>query len=127
MYSAEYRSFQHGKTDQRLSKVYVPIDIDKIARKLGTEGDIIFGRLYHHLNKKYGYTTPQGPYAFMFTRELGDGTNKEVNCIHFPLMASVLAELQDQQIKYSWTIWLSIIAIIISTIAIILQTVFPSK
>ncbi len=33
----------------RSCKNYVPIDIRKIANKLNVDGDIIFGRLYYHL------------------------------------------------------------------------------
>ena len=32
----------------RTAKIYVPVDIACIARQLGVDPDIVFGRLYYH-------------------------------------------------------------------------------
>src|SRR5262245_28891820 len=47
----EYAGFEPAKPN-RGDKLYVPIDIAKIASKLDTDGDIIFGRLYYVLERK---------------------------------------------------------------------------
>ena len=53
-YYSVYASFQKGGGD-RESKIYVPIVCGDIAKKLNVDSDIVFGRLYYHLEKKYGY------------------------------------------------------------------------
>lgn len=52
-YYDAFASYADAHNQTRNSKVYVPIDIESIAESLGVDGDIIFGRLYYHLNKKY--------------------------------------------------------------------------
>lgn len=52
-YYDEFSSYDKN-SPTRSSKIYVPIDIGAIARRLH-DGDIVFGRLYYHLEKKYGY------------------------------------------------------------------------
>jgi hypothetical protein len=44
--------------ESRSSKIMVPIDIPAIADRFGVDPDSIFGRLYYHLNPKYG--SPRG-------------------------------------------------------------------
>jgi hypothetical protein len=39
----------------RITKNFVPIDVNVIGEKLGVDGDIIFSSLYYHLNQKYSY------------------------------------------------------------------------
>jgi hypothetical protein len=36
------------------SKIMIPIDISAIAQELGVEANSVFGRLYYHLDPKYG-------------------------------------------------------------------------
>ena len=54
-YYHEFASFRKEAADARNAKVYVPIDVDKIASDLSVDGDIVFGRLYCHFNNKYSY------------------------------------------------------------------------
>ena len=62
IYNEYYSTFtEYSKKEaDRSAKIYVPIDCGKIARKLGVDGDIVFGRLYYHLEKKYGYKLANG-------------------------------------------------------------------
>jgi len=58
-YYDKFKSF--SKNDlARSSKIYIPIDTAKIAKRFGVDVDIIFGRLYYHLEPKYGYQNPNG-------------------------------------------------------------------
>ena len=50
-----YVSFSKEKPS-RSAKIMVPIDIEIIAKHFKVDVDIIFGRLYYHLEKKFGYT-----------------------------------------------------------------------
>lgn len=111
-----FESFKTGEKNNRLSKVYVPIDVDYIGKEFGVDGDIIFGRLYYHLNNKYNY----GKVEF-FSLSVGELKNNDKHVIQFPYMASVLADLQneDQRVKtatkLAWvSIAISIIALVVS-------------
>ncbi len=119
IYGRYYSDFQAYSKDnkKRSSKIYVPIDIVGIAKSLGVDEDIIFGRLYYHLNKKYGYTQDNGSKVFIFTPICGD----DKDCVNFPLLASVLAKLKDENIKFLWTLCISIISLVIAIVSIIIS------
>jgi len=104
----------------RSTKNFVPIDIDSIAKHFEVDPDIIFGRLYYHLNKKYGYTQPDGSRVHFFA--LQAGSDKEV--IQFPLLASVLASLKEEKNKYIVNTWISIAAIVISIVSLGFSLIF---
>ena len=75
----------------RATKIYVPIDIIEIAKTLNVDPDIVFGRLYYHLDKKHRYKRENGAFVHLFAREVGG----DRNCVNFPYLASLLAEMRD--------------------------------
>ena len=116
----EYKSsFGEYDRDNSIRKVknYVPIDIAKIARQLKTDPDIVFGRLYYHLDKIYGYKQENDSKVPFFTITLEKGKK----CINFSLMTSVLAGLSEKRDESIWTRILSIVAILLSVISIIVS------
>jgi hypothetical protein len=113
LYSKTFESFsKESKT--RETKIYVPINIDTIGNKLKVDGDIIFGRLYYHLNKIYSYWHDDGSKVEFFSRVIGN----DINCIQFPLMVSVLADLKYENRKFKVVTIIAIISLIISLISI---------
>jgi hypothetical protein len=76
----------------RLSKIYVPIDVDLIAEKLGVEGDVIFERLYYYLDKKYSYKNEDGNVVKFFANSLHSATNKEKHLINFPVLDVIVSD-----------------------------------
>ncbi|HCX81221.1 MAG: hypothetical protein A3E00_09430 [Curvibacter sp. RIFCSPHIGHO2_12_FULL_63_18] len=92
--------FEHYKTsfadyeirEDRASKIYVPIDCQKIAGLLKTDRDIIFGRLYYHLERKHGYAQSDDSKVHFFALKVGN----DAKCVNFPLLVSVLAGLQEE-------------------------------
>ncbi|MGL4713256.1 MAG: hypothetical protein ACRCWP_12090, partial [Shewanella sp.] len=88
IYSKYYQDFTEYEDDEniRASKIYVPISCDEIAKKLKVDGDIVFGRLYYHMEKKYGYKQSDGSNVHFFAFRVG----KESHCVNFPLLSSVL-------------------------------------
>ena len=70
----------------------------------------MFGRLYYHLNRKYGYKDDQGGSVNLFCMQVANLRH----AIQFPLRASVAADLRDQRNQFPWTPWLSIIATVLS-------------
>jgi hypothetical protein len=113
-YYKEFKDFsRENKT--RVTKIFIPIDISKIALHFKTDDDIIFGRLYYHLNNRYGYYNDGKTVKFF--QEV-QGENKR--CIHFPLLASALASLQEDHRRYRNTIIVTIWAILATVAATIL-------
>jgi hypothetical protein len=111
-YYKEFETFTLGAENGRSSKVLIPIDCKFIAQKLKVDGDIVFGRLYYHLQEKYGYSRDDGSKVAFFTLMAGG----DRHCINFPLMASVLAGLQEENGKAQRATLLSTLAIVISIV-----------
>ena len=100
----------------RSCKIYVPIDIGAIARLLKVDGDIVFGRLYYHLERRYGYRNRDGSHVHFFARRVGEDTH----CVNFPLLASVLADLQDQSRKHWWAIGIAVGSFFVSVASLVI-------
>jgi hypothetical protein len=115
-YYSEFEAFKTGEKNSRASKVYVPIDVDLIGEKLGVDGDIIFGRLYYHFNNKYSF----GKVEF-FSLSIGEIGKQDKHCIQFPYMASVLADLQNENTKFRIATRLAWVSIGISIIALVVS------
>ena len=116
-YKETFASFEAEKN--RSSKVYVPIDCKAIADELKTEGDIVFGRLYYHLEKKYGYEQPNGTKVAFFT--LGVGTDPK--CVNFPLLASVLAGMREEQQRHLSATVIAVVALVVSVASLAVSMV----
>jgi len=108
-YYDKFISFSKKDSD-RISKIFIPIDIALIAEELKVDVDIIFGRLYYHLESKYGYQNPDGTKVSFFTIKAGT----DINCINFPYMASVLANLREKEKKYTAATVIAIISLFIA-------------
>jgi hypothetical protein len=67
-----------------------------LAEHFGIDGDIIFGRLYYHLEPKYRFTQKDNSKVNFFTLKAGEDTH----AVQFPLLSSVLAELREKRKKY---------------------------
>jgi len=98
----------------RSSKIYVPIDIDVIAGELKVDSDIVFGRLYYHLENRYGYKDDDGSMVHFFAMRVGG----DRHCINFPYLSSVLAGLRDENRKYRLATGIAIISLFLSTISL---------
>ena len=102
----------------RDSKIYVPVDVRLIAQNLSVDGDIVFGRLYYHLEKKYGYATDDGKtIKFFWFREGKPMPDR--HCVNFPLMSAILASLREDNRKFNVTQALAIAALVISIISLL--------
>lgn len=98
-YKNDYVAFDKNNSI-RSTKIYVPINCQDLAQDLKSEGDIIFGRLYYHLEHKYGYEQQGGTKVHFFTLGIA---NKDKHCVNFPLLTSVLADLTQEGSRF----WLS--------------------
>lgn len=113
-YYDSYAEWSENEPKVRQSKIYVPIDCLLIARHFEVDRDVVFGRLYYHCERKYGYKQDDGSNVYFFGFKVGI----ESKCINFPYLASVLADLRQEQRRFRWTLNTSIFAIILSTISI---------
>ncbi len=116
IYSDYYADFceYNSKAAPRETKIYVPIDCKKIAESLSVDVDIIFGRLYYHLEYKYGYKRDDGSSVHLFVRKIGS----DFDCINFPLMSSVLANLLMEKRKFWTATTISVLSLLVSLISI---------
>lgn len=73
-YYDKFKSFSKNDSD-RSAKNFIPVDIKLIAQKFGVDVDIIFGRLYYHLEQKYGYSRPDGSKVAFFALIIGSDNN----------------------------------------------------
>ena len=98
----------------RVAKIWVPIDIDGLGKKFRCDPDLIFGRLYYHMNEKYGSSTGDGQDVNFFNMRLAN----DRHVVNFPLLTSVLADLQDNRKKFIISTRLAALSLVISAISI---------
>ncbi len=108
-YYASFTAFDEGKP-QRSARIYVPIDVAELATHFGVDADIIFGRLYYHLEKKHGYKASDGADVPFFALRVGG----DAHCVNFPYLASVLADLRSGDRKYRLATGMAVVSFVIS-------------
>lgn len=108
-YSDAFAAFNRDAPD-RETKLFVPIDIEAVAAKLDVDPDIVFGRLYYHLENKYGYDRDNGSRVAFFTPRAG----KDSTCVNFPLLSSVVADLREQKWKFSAPMYVAMVSLLVS-------------
>ncbi|WP_028693798.1 hypothetical protein [Pseudomonas cremoricolorata] len=125
IYEEYYEAFANFSQESdvyngRKGKIHMPIDCKLLAMRLGVDSDIVFGRLYYHLEQKYGYARDNAPRVAFFSLAVGE----DRHCVNFPLLASVLAGLQEESNKFRLATWLSTLAIVISIAAPLLEWIY---
>ena len=104
----------------RAAKIWVPIDIEALAKRFRTDPDLIFGRLYYHMNEKYGSSTGDGDRVNFFNIRLG----QDRHCVNFPLLTSVLSDLQDDKKRFLVSTRLAALSLIVSSASILIAILF---
>ena len=105
-YYEDFCSFDESNKS-RSTKIYVPVDCAALAGEFHADTDIIFGGLYYHLDKKYGYTQDDGVRVPLFSMRVGG----DAHLVHFPLLSAVLAELELSHFRFILPLTLSMIAL----------------
>lgn len=98
----------------RVAKIWVPIDIEALGKKFRCDPDLIFGRLYYHMNEKYGSKTGDGHEVNFFNMRLAN----DRHVVNFPLLTSVLADLQDNRKRFIISTRLAALSLVVSAISI---------
>lgn len=100
----------------RSTKVWMPIDLDVLARRFACDPDLIFGRLYYHFNQKYGSSTGDDTSVSFFSIRVG----QDRHVVNFPLLASVLADLQDDRKRFVISTRMAALSLVVSSISVML-------
>jgi hypothetical protein len=97
----------------------VPIDIPGIASKFGVDPNSVFGRLYFHLDPKYGQPKEAsgGPRKALFF------PGEEQDFVNFPLLEAVLAGLWQERNRNLWAIGIALASLVFSLSSIIVSIV----
>ncbi|MFN3837238.1 MAG: hypothetical protein ACK4MI_05915 [Brevundimonas sp.] len=106
-------------TSGREAKIYMPIDCEAIAKHFKVDPDIIFGRLYSSLDRRFGLKNSDGSTTPFFTRAIGS----DVNAINFPMLSGVVAELRAERSRHRLSLWLAGLAIVISIASLVVSIV----
>jgi len=116
IYKKNLKAFSDWSEDNktRVAKIWVPIDLDAMAKKFRCDPDLIYGRLYYHMNEKYGSRTGDGQDVNFFNMRLAN----DRHVINFPLLTSVLADLQDERKRFIISTRLAALSLVVSAISI---------
>ena len=114
----EFSDFDDGRIG-RSSKIWMPIDIDHLANKFDLDPDLIFGRLYYHLNEKYAHEAADGSKLEFFAIRVGS----DKHCVNFPYLASILANLREEQQKFRIATGLASVSLAISIVSLFVASV----
>ncbi|ANP65636.1 MULTISPECIES: hypothetical protein [Vibrio] len=108
-YKNDYLSYKNDKSIRK-AKIFVPLNIEDISSDLKTEADIVFGRLYYHMDEKYGYKRSDGSNVNFFVLKIGE----DKYCVNYPLMVSVLASLRAENKKFFVPVMISILSTLVA-------------
>lgn len=111
-----------GPSGHPANDPYVAIDIKALAKKLECSPQLLFGRLYYHLDHKYRYRQDDGSLVPLFYLKV-DGKRHAVN---FPYLAAIVAERNQEFRRYVLSLLTSAIALGIS-IASLFVNLFHGK
>ncbi len=116
IYKENLKAFSEWSEENktRVAKIWVPIDIDALGKKFRCDPDLVFGRLYYHMNEKYGSSTGDGQDVNFFNMRLAN----DRHVVNFPLLTSVLADLQDNRKRFIISTRLAALSLVISAISI---------
>jgi hypothetical protein len=98
----------------RHAKNYVPIDSGAVAGDLGVDPDIVFGRLYFDLEKRYGYKQDDGMLVPFFYLKLGNDSH----VIHFPYLASIVASLRAEHRRNRTSTVIALVSLGVSVVSL---------
>src|ERR1051326_8206959 len=97
-YESDYPGLK-GANGRGANDPYMPIDLTKIADSLNSTPELVFGRLYYHLDPKYRFTQDDGTKVDLFFLNF----QNKGPAVRFPLLASILAGLEEDHRKLVWS------------------------
>ncbi len=110
IYDLYYEEFCNLQDASSEGAIHIPIDCELVAKKLGLSAQLVFCRLYYHLDKKHRYQQSNDAWVHLFGLVVG----KQRHCINFPLLSAVLAELEQSYYRFTVPIFISLFALTVS-------------
>lgn len=114
------KDFPRG--DLGAGKVFIPIDVEAVARRLGVDKHLLFGRLHYDMGTRLKHRDPKDPnltLASVFEPLVGS----QRHSVNFPYLAAVLAGLEEQRRRDLWTTGLAILALVVAVATAAVQWV----
>jgi hypothetical protein len=109
MYGSSYPGTKPGQVRGE-NDPYVPIDVRAVASHLETQPELLFGRLYYHLDAKHRYQQEGGASVHLFLLNVQD----KGHSVHFPYLSDILAGHEYEHRKLFWSMVFSVSALLIS-------------
>ncbi len=120
-YHDTFRSYATKEPD-KIAWIRVPDDTQKVAKEVGVYKSKVFGQLYYHFNKKYSNRDENRDRISFYTSQKIDGMS-----VDSPLLASVSADLESEDLKYQLFLSIAISALSFSfnalTLSVLPETV----
>ncbi|ABR50113.1 hypothetical protein Amet_4031 [Alkaliphilus metalliredigens QYMF] len=91
------------------NEIYVSIDIEELAKELSVDSQLIFRRLYYHIDKILDYTHTDGSRVHLYTPIAGE--NK--NVIHLPLLGAIVETADEIRRRKTYSVVFSAAKVII--------------
>lgn len=92
---------------------WLPIDVRAVASRLGTEPELLFGRLHFDMGARFKKADPGNSktlLASIFEVNVGD----KHHAVNFPYLTATLAGMVEQHRRNQWSLWISIGAIVVA-------------
>ena len=120
MYLVDFQNFPKEKPT-RTAKIFVPIDLEKVATALKSDAHELFGRFYYHLNHKYGYKGDNDAHVNLFEPVVGG----DRHCVNYPYLAAILAEHRVEDKRNRWSFRISLVALGVAIASFLARFVGP--
>ena len=116
MYQSSYPG-PKGDSGRPENDPYVPIDVYAVAKNLKCDPELLFGRLYYHLDQKHRYKQDNGALVSLFQMQIGH----KRHAVQFPYLAAILAGANQEFRHRLISLGLSILALCISVASFIVS------
>lgn len=120
-HAPQYEAVSRGDdTEASDNRIYFPVDLAAVADELRADRNLVFGRLNYYLDRRYAYRSElDGLRTHLFWLRFDRPEGK--HWVNFPLMASVLAGLQEDYHRVMWTRRLAVGSFAVSFAALALS------
>jgi hypothetical protein len=94
---------------------FVPVDLNAVARRLNTKPELLFGRLYYHLEAKHRYQQSGGTCVNLFLLNPQD----KGHSVNYPYLAALLAGHDQEHRRQLFSVSVSLVALGISIASLV--------
>lgn len=113
-----YRNSYPGKpagSERGENDPYMQVNLKEVAVRLGCNPELLFGRLYYHLDQKHRYKQDNGALVSLFLLNF----RQKGHSVNFPFLAAIVAGMNQEHRKTFWSLAFSFFALVISVSSLI--------